>query len=95
MRKKAGVIIIFLLSILLYWSCQQSGPSETKVNQSAQYVGSQNCVSCHEQEFDLWKDSHHYQSMLLPNEESVLADFNTEVSIDGVSYTFFKSGDDY
>jgi len=55
------------------------------------YVGDQNCVSCHNKEFDLWKGSHHDLAMQIANDTTVLGNFdNYNTTIDGVEYLFFK-----
>lgn len=43
---------------------------------SKEYVGSEQCGSCHAKQVQSWKTSDHYQSMLEANEESVLGDFS-------------------
>jgi predicted CXXCH cytochrome family protein len=40
------------------------------------YVGSEKCRSCHEQAWQSWRESHHYQAMLPASEVSVLGDFS-------------------
>jgi tetratricopeptide (TPR) repeat protein len=58
---------------------------------SASYVGSEKCVSCHEQEYELWRESHHFQAMQPATEESVLGDFSgLTFSYAGISSRFFR-----
>jgi tetratricopeptide (TPR) repeat protein len=59
--------------------------------QTADFVGSASCTSCHQQETDLWRGSHHDLAMAEATAESVLGDFNDATfSIAGVSSRFFK-----
>ena len=51
----------------------------------ADYVGSQTCVNCHQQENQLWQQSHHQKSMEAANAETVLGDFS------GVTFEHFGS----
>ncbi len=43
---------------------------------SAEYTGSESCNSCHQQQYSLWKKSHHYQAMQPALDETVLGDFS-------------------
>ncbi len=55
------------------------------------YVGDDNCKSCHENEYNSWKGSHHDLAMLKANDSTVLGDFNNlKTEIDGVKYHFYK-----
>ncbi|MGK0498523.1 MAG: putative CXXCH cytochrome family protein [Oceanicoccus sp.] len=42
------------------------------------FVGAQACQSCHQQEYNDWKGSHHDMSMKHANNQTVLADFNDQ-----------------
>ena len=58
---------------------------------SATYTGSEKCASCHEKEFALWRESHHYQAMQPATEESVLGDFSDRTfSYAGITSRFFR-----
>jgi len=58
--------------------------------ESLEFVGSQVCANCHQQEFDEWKQSHHFQSMREAGRETVLADFNELEKVEhGVNYRFY------
>ncbi len=60
------------------------------------YVGEKVCSGCHQQQYQLWKGSHHEMAMQPANEDTVLADFNkTSIEHDGVTSHFFKQADDY
>ncbi|MEH6551639.1 MAG: tetratricopeptide repeat protein [Pseudomonadales bacterium] len=43
---------------------------------TANYVGSETCVSCHENESTEWETSHHYAAMAEATEKTVLGEFN-------------------
>ena len=53
---------------------------------AANYVGSETCIECHESEFALWQESHHYQAMHRPTEQTVIGDFS------GVGARFSSEG---
>lgn len=98
---KKSIVLIFLLIVSLFVfrvfivdSCTSKYIKYSDVsNQSAQYVGDQSCKKCHATEFKEWKQSHHYMSMLPPNESTVKGDFNNVTfTADGVSSRFYKKG---
>ena len=41
-----------------------------------EFVTSQACAACHEQEYAAWRDSHHGWAWRLPTQENVLGDFD-------------------
>jgi tetratricopeptide (TPR) repeat protein len=54
------------------------------------------CITCHQSEFSNWKTSDHAKSMALPNEDSVLANFdNVDVEHYGQKAHFFTKGNQY
>ncbi|WP_136481748.1 tetratricopeptide repeat protein [Cognatitamlana onchidii] len=62
----------------------------------SKYVGSKQCVSCHAEAYNTWKGSHHDLAMQIANDSTVLGDFNNvKTEIDGVKYTFYKTGSEY
>ncbi|WP_299570632.1 multiheme c-type cytochrome [uncultured Shewanella sp.] len=63
---------------------------------SADYVGVEQCVDCHQQEYNDWKTSHHNMSMRHASVESVLGDFNNAtLAVNEQTHRFFKKGTDY
>lgn len=61
-----------------------------------EYVGRDQCRSCHEQQYQAWQGSHHDLAMQEANESTVLGDFNdTKFSYYGVTSTFFKKDGKY
>jgi tetratricopeptide (TPR) repeat protein len=62
----------------------------------AEYVGSEACVECHKDEFALWRESHHYQAMRRPTEETVIGDFSgVEHRYAGVTSRFYMDGEKF
>ncbi|MCB1486201.1 MAG: tetratricopeptide repeat protein [Bauldia sp.] len=58
---------------------------------TAEFVGSETCASCHESEANLWHQSQHRHAMDHATEETVLGDFNdTTFEKDGVVSRFFR-----
>ncbi|MBB5210845.1 tetratricopeptide repeat protein [Microbulbifer hydrolyticus] len=62
----------------------------------AGYVGAEQCGSCHQAEFDDWKKSHHDLAMKVPNETTVVGDFNnTSFKYYGTESRFYKKDGKY
>ena len=60
------------------------------------FTGSESCRSCHAQEYSLWQGSHHDLAMQLPNETTVLGNFdNASFEYNGVTTRFFRKDDKY
>ncbi len=56
------------------------------------YVGDKKCTTCHKNEYNLWKGSHHDLAMQIANDSTVLGNFNNfKTTIDGVKYNFYKN----
>lgn len=102
---KYSGILSFLFSIVLIFvlvSLPQDVFAEAdevltqKKVQPAEFVGSQNCVSCHQREHANWKSSDHHAAMQEVNERSVLGDFDgAKFTQDGVTSTFYKKNAQY
>ncbi len=61
-----------------------------------EYVGEASCIKCHQQAYTDWKGSHHDWAMKLPNDTTVLGNFNnTTFTADGEIYTFYKKDSIY
>jgi len=55
------------------------------------YIGEQQCQSCHQAESQQWQGSHHQQAMQIADDSSVLGDFSgVSFSKEGVTTRFFK-----
>ncbi|WP_170368467.1 multiheme c-type cytochrome [Ruegeria arenilitoris] len=60
------------------------------------YVGSDACRDCHDEQVQAWAGSHHALAWTEPTSDTVVADFDeTTFSHDGVSVTFRREGSDY
>ncbi len=80
-----------LFSKLLIALCLLSFSANTK-----DFVGSQQCQSCHQQEFSAWQGSHHDMAMKHATEQSVLANFNNVTVKEGTKLNkFFKKGQEF
>jgi len=63
----------------------------TTTNYMDGYVGDNNCKTCHEKEYGLWKGSHHDLAMQEANNATILGNFNDhKITIDSVAYHFYK-----
>lgn len=63
---------------------------------SNNYVGDGTCISCHAEEVDAWKGSHHDLAMQKANEFTVLGNFNNvETTLNGVRYLFTKDNGEF
>jgi predicted CXXCH cytochrome family protein len=59
---------------------------------TATYVGEQRCASCHVEEAEAWRQSHHALAMQPANDETVLGDFkNARFRKDAVTSSFYKN----
>ncbi len=94
--KRTVFLIPFTLLII---SCGQQESLQTEMSvgyQPKEYVGEAACISCHQQEYNNWKGSHHDWAMKLPNDSTVLGDFNNvSFAADGESYFFYKRDSGY
>ncbi len=93
----AVISIIFYFSVV---SCNNTDSSKNDEindkNIASEYVGGQQCKSCHEEAYNDWKMSDHYQAMQHANDSTVLGDFNNaSFTADGVTTKFFKNEDKY
>jgi len=58
------------------------------------FTGSESCKSCHLEEYENWRGSHHDLAMQLPGEATVLGDFdNSEFTYNGITSRFFRDGE--
>lgn len=109
-RNKITVLILALVVIwgsgALLYSCSEKptmsdeefSSSPTSANDKlteADYVGTESCKSCHEAEYDDWEGSHHDKAMMEADVVSVLADFDTTFTSQGVTSRFYTKDDTY
>ena len=68
----------------------------TNSNVSSEFVGSKECASCHEQQFNNWKKSDHFKSMAEADSNFVSGNFdNVKVTFHNVQSHFFKRDEKY
>ena len=91
------VIFLVIFRVFIVDSCTSKYVEYSDIkSQSVDYVGDQSCKKCHATEFKEWKQSHHYMSMLPPNDSTVVGDFNNVTfTADGVTSRFYKKGFKY
>ncbi len=103
MKFHTQILQVFCLLILLILiNCNPSAKkvelnADHKIPMLAQssFVGSESCKECHEKEYQSWMGSHHQLAMQEANQQTVLANFNTEVEFNGVKSTFFADSGNY
>jgi Tfp pilus assembly protein PilF len=60
------------------------------------FTGSESCRGCHAEEYTAWQGSHHDLAMQLPDENTVLGDFdNASFTYNGITTRFFRRGDKF
>ena len=86
-----------LLAVLLLSGCGEKEPSTvTGRGDSASFVGSTACQSCHEAEFRGWLGSHHQLAMQDATTDTVLGDFdNVTFDYYGATTRFFTRDDGF
>jgi len=60
------------------------------------FVGTEDCVQCHQAQHDQWQDSHHDLAMQLPEPDTVLGDFNNATfTYNGITTKFYTRDNNY
>jgi tetratricopeptide (TPR) repeat protein len=101
-----AIVVLSWTSGIFYFSCSQekgkdvvtrkpSGNDSKYELMESQYVGSESCKSCHEVEYKDWKGSNHDMAMMAASDSSVLADFNTTFTSQGVTSKFYMKEGTY
>lgn len=63
---------------------------------TAEYVGRDRCIQCHQVEYEKWKGSHHDRAMEVANPQTVLGDFADKTfEVNGVESKFFREDGKY
>ena len=92
-------LFLYIFPIGLFFSCNTNNSEIiTSVSTYAknEYVGESSCIQCHQAEYNDWKGSHHDWAMKLPNDTTVLGNFNNvSFSADGETYLFYKKDSTY
>jgi tetratricopeptide (TPR) repeat protein len=88
-------ILFALVAASLIVACSRQAPEPIQPQQQATFVGSEQCASCHQAEFDQWQGSHHEQAMQVADSDTVLGDFSgrTVSYFDTESYFFERDGE--
>ena len=76
-------IVFACIAMAMLWLLTSCGTNDGKkfgdINKTVQkshFVGSATCKECHQTEYEAWKQSDHFKSMQVANEQTVLGDFN-------------------
>ncbi|MCW9097696.1 MAG: NapC/NirT family cytochrome c [Ignavibacteriaceae bacterium] len=78
--KIIGIVATGVIVIMIPLSLALQSPSSEPVIKKAEFVGGKECISCHQMEYNLWKDSDHDNAMDVATDSTVLGDFdNVEV----------------
>jgi predicted CXXCH cytochrome family protein len=71
-------------------------PITTASAASAQYVGTNGCVSCHQAEAGEWRQSQHQAAMATANQQTVKGDFaDARFSYAGITSSFYRRDDKF
>lgn len=82
MQRVAKLICVYLLLILF-------GTTEAGASNSA-FTGTKSCLTCHSEQHQDWKGSHHDLAMQHASKDAMLGDFNnSEFTAKGVTTRFF------
>ncbi|UCE93473.1 MAG: tetratricopeptide repeat protein [Flavobacteriaceae bacterium] len=100
MKISFQIILFFLMTMI---ACEKESKNEAYREisdvshaDSEGYLGDASCISCHDSEYETWQGSHHDKAMQIVSDSTVLGDFNdVKVTIDGVSYEFFKKAEGF
>jgi hypothetical protein len=65
-----------LLSLTLIAGCTEHVPDQLNQPEVMVFVGSTACESCHSQEYENWRGSHHQLALQIATAETVLGDFS-------------------
>ena len=98
-NSKIPIHFLMILIIFSIISCnskkeKEYSPLQISLNNHKHdegFIGSKNCIECHQTEYNDWMGSDHQLAMQLPTDSTVLGDFNnSKYTIYGVTSTFFK-----
>ena len=89
--KIIGIVATGVIVIMIPLSLALQSPSSEPVIKKAEFVGGKECISCHQMEYNLWKDSDHDNAMDVATDSTVLGDFdNVEVEFRGKKSKLYK-----
>ena len=89
--KKVGLISTIVIVISIPFSLVLHKTDSNIQKKQAEFVGGKECLSCHQQEYNLWKGSDHDRAMMIATDSTVLGNFNNvEVEFRGKKTKFYK-----
>jgi predicted CXXCH cytochrome family protein len=98
--KLLSVLLLFTLFVIFHSCSQKDEEGINDVNAGTGltdhqiFVGSQTCQSCHTDEWEAWKGSHHDYAMAEASSDYVIGDFSDVVFFeDEIRYRFTRDGD--
>jgi hypothetical protein len=81
----AGVVAtaVIVLSLPLYLVKERIAATERGVTEAApaEFVGREQCISCHEQAYEAWRGSDHDHAMTMASDSTVRGDFDDAVFV--------------
>ena len=84
-------LLLTVASLLLAAGCSKQSLDAPAPAVERTFAGSIQCASCHEEEHQRWRGSHHELAMQVASEATVLGDFSgVEFEYFGTSTSFFK-----
>jgi tetratricopeptide (TPR) repeat protein len=94
------IILNSFVFLLLLCSCNKGKNEYTPYtafeNNELNFIGSTSCITCHQEEYKAWNNSHHDQAMKIADSTTILANFNnTTFSNHNIKSTFFKKDGTY
>jgi tetratricopeptide (TPR) repeat protein len=100
-RDHKSSLILFLLPVLLisglvFSTCKNKSQNKQVSGVSAydeagpEYIGRESCKECHQREYELYQGSDHDLAMDHATDETVLADFNSTYTLQGLETRFFR-----
>ncbi len=91
-----SVITFIVLGTILVQQCKPKESAPPLKAGANDFVGDQQCKSCHAAEYGAWAGSGHFKAMLTANDSTVEGDFSGKTLVaDGVTSKFFKRDGKY
>ncbi|WP_286263458.1 tetratricopeptide repeat protein [Thalassotalea atypica] len=88
--------LVMLSTLLLMFTFSGYSQAANKSTANKQFVGSEQCIDCHQEQYQAWQGSHHDMAMKHATDESVLGDFNNVTFVfDEKENRFYKKGDQF
>ena len=82
------------IAAMIIVSCVMGACRREGAERALAFTGSEECASCHRQEYDAWRSSQHSKAMQPAAPANVLGRFDGARLVNaGVSYTFLRRGD--